>query len=102
MKKYFCLNCGKTTVYVETPFPNAKKWEVHKQYQVTRCIKCHSEKVYEYMSLFEYLLFKFTAWKEGWELYGLQNTYSVYKLEKMRRQYLAKKDLLKKAKIIGE
>ena len=95
MIHYFCMNCGETTVYTEIPYPNAKSWEVEKQYENVRCSKCHSDEVYRYRTLWDWLLFKWNSWKEGWELYESQNTYSKRKLKKMREVYTTNSHLPK-------
>jgi len=92
MTHYFCMNCGETTIYLETPYPNAKSWEAEKQYQITRCSKCHDRKVYRYRTLWEWLLFKWTAWRRGWELYLTQDTYSKRKLKQRQIIYLKTKN----------
>jgi hypothetical protein len=76
------MNCGKTSVYNDSS-------------HYVRCSKCNNIEVYEYMNLIEYLLFKYTAWRECWNLYELQTTYSKHALEKKRKKYLLNSDLSK-------
>jgi len=87
MVKYFCLNCGDTTVYIEERYQNLKSWEVDKQ-QILKCKKCNSSKIYKYNSILEKITNRIKAWIEGWEKYN-NLYYSKHKLKQIRKKYLS-------------